>query len=141
MLWVFFQMESWKIFVVLSRTLIHRIRALYSHTCTKISRNCTTSNWKNVSFKFTSSFIICQMLSYNKLKTQILVQVLKSRILIWFSIYMRTKAFNVISKTDYADPPCIMDYLLEGAQLLCFLAQQKSKHNSIQSYVTWLMLN
>jgi len=39
---------------------------------------------------------------------------------------MRTKAFNIISKTDYADPPWIMDRLLEGAQLHCFLTHQKN---------------
>lgn len=48
---------------------------------------------------------------------------------------MRTEAFN-ISKTDDADAPCVMDHLLEGAQLLCFLAQQKNKHNCIQHYIT-----
>lgn len=54
---------------------------------------------------------------------------------------MRTEAFNIISKTDYADSPFTMDHLLEGAQLLCFLAQQKNKPNCIWHYVTSLMLN
>lgn len=49
---------------------------------------------------------------------------------------MRTEAFNIISKTDYADSPFTMDHLLEGAELLSFLAQKKNKTNCIWHYVT-----
>lgn len=48
---------------------------------------------------------------------------------------MRIEAFNIIAKPDYAGAPCIMDHLLEGAQPLCFLAQQ-NKHYGIPHYVT-----
>lgn len=47
---------------------------------------------------------------------------------------MKIEAFNIIAKPGYAGTPCRMDHLLEGAQLLCFLAQQNKHYGTRLCY-------